>query len=361
MPHASHPRIKAFVDAGCQSWLIACPETGDALLVDPKVGRGPTYDKALADFGWRVVAVVDTHTHADHLSDSNAWRARGVPVFMSRHTSVARPVTRVGEGDTIPVGRLRFTVREAPGHTPDSIALVGHGVVVTGDTLFAGALARADFRGSDPARLFDSVVRIVKSLPDDTVVLPGHGYRDVLFSTIGVERAKNPALRHANGAAYAHALAAVEGAGNTPEVDRILATNVAANPELPAGAAGPTVACCAGTGGAEPASIKVRERTAAELKDERAAIAARGEWIDVRDDWETRAARIPGARNVPLGELGFHVAELRAHPPAVLSCLGGVRSMTAARTLKWLDVPGDPISLAGGFRAWEAAALPVER
>ena len=76
MPHASHPRIKAFVDAGCQSWLIACPETGDALLVDPKVGRGPTYDKALADFGWRVVAVVDTHTHADHLSDSNAASPR---------------------------------------------------------------------------------------------------------------------------------------------------------------------------------------------------------------------------------------------------------------------------------------------
>ncbi len=361
MAHASHPRIKAFVDSGCQSWLIACPSTNRALLVDPKVGRAAAYDKALADFGWTLTAALDTHTHADHLSDSTAWLARGIPVFMSRHTGVRRPITRVGDGDTIEVGALRFRVIEVPGHTPDSIALFGHGIVVTGDSLFAGALARADFRGSDPTRLFDSVTRRLMTLPDETVVLPGHGYRDVLFSTIGAERKKNPALRHEDGAAYARALAVTEGAGNTPDVDAILATNVSERPDLPSGDAGPTVACCAGHGGAETASAKIRERTAAELKDDRARVVADGAWIDVRDEWEYRASHITGARNVPLGELGFHVAELRAHPPAVLSCLGGVRSMTAARTLKWLDVPGDPISLAGGFRAWEAASLPVER
>ena len=76
----------------------------------------------------------------------------------------------------------------------DSIALAGHGLVLSGDTLLAGSLARADFHGSDPERLFESVQRELLSLPDATVVLPGHGYRDVLFTTIGHERRTNPFL-----------------------------------------------------------------------------------------------------------------------------------------------------------------------
>src|SRR6185369_2423266 len=151
----------------------------------------------------------------------------------------ARKHVALKDGAPVTVGALTFTVLEGPGHTPDSIALWsddgGPGVVFTGDTLFAGSLARADFRGSDPVRLFDSVQSKLMKLPDATVVLSGHGYQDVLFTTIGHERAHNAALKHPNAAAYAKSLNAVEGRGNTPEVDVTLETNLSADPHLPEG------------------------------------------------------------------------------------------------------------------------------
>lgn len=353
-----HPTVKIFSDSGCESALIGCPETGAALLVDPKAGRRAVVAKAAADLGLTIAAVVDTHTHADHLSDSAHFAAHGTPVAMSRHTACRRRLRKVAHGDRIEVGRIAFEVREVPGHTPDSIALVGHGLCIAGDTLFAGSLARADFRGSDPARLFESVAREILSLPDDTVVLPGHGYRDVLFTTVGVERAKNPALRHADGAAYARALGAREGAGNSPDVDAMLRTNLEEDPVLPADPKA-AAACCSAGESAAPLP-RARELAPRELESLRAGFAARRAWIDVRDRFEFRASRIPGAENVPLGELGFHLADLRQRGPLALSCLGGVRSMTAARTLVYLGATEDPVSLAGGFTAWQGAGLAVD-
>lgn len=353
-----HPVVKVIHDAGCQSYVIGCPVTGSALIVDPKVGRRQTYRQCLQDFGLKGVALLDTHTHADHLSDSVAFLKEGWSLYMSRLTRCRRDLVRIGDGDLVRVGELTFRVHEVPGHTEDSIALVGHGLALVGDTLFAGSLARADFRGSDPARLFDSVTSRLMTLPDDTVVLPGHDYRDVLFTTIGHERGGNPHLQHRDGAAYAAALHHTDGAGNSPDVDEMLRLNQEANPTLPE-VSGSVAACCA-VGGGGPMQ-KAREQRPDELAPRREEIVAGGLWLDVRDRCEVAAGGIPGVRNIPLGELGFHLAELRGRAPLVLSCQGGVRSMTAARTLRYLGVTDDPISMAGGFRAWGEAGLPIQR
>ncbi len=352
--------LKTFADSGCQTHLIGCTATRQALLIDPKAGKRAVYEKALADYGLKLAVVVDTHTHADHLSDSAAWLARGVRCAMGAATNCERAVDRLADGDTLAVGNLRLRVGSLPGHTSDSIALFGHGFVACGDTLLVGGLARADFRGSDPAQLFESVRTKLMSLPDATVVLPGHGYQDLLFTTIGHERAHNPALRYADGRAYAAALGAVEGRGNTPEVDAMLATNLAATPQLPDGPS--VVAACCSMGGAAVASAKVREARCDELASRREQLTARGEWIDVRDPWELALdGRIPGALNFPLSELGFALDELRARPPEVISCRSGVRSTTAAKTLAYLGVVHDPISMIGGFGKWKEAGLPIDR
>ena len=84
-------------------------------------------------------------------------------------------------------------------------------------------------------------------------------------------------------------------------------------------------------------------------------------WIDVRDPWElTKDGRIPGVRNFPLSELGFHLDEVRRDAPMVLSCRSGVRSMTAAKTLAYLGILKEPISMAGGFGRWKELGLPTE-
>ena len=351
-----HPVIKVIHDSGCQSYIIGCRDSGAALLIDPKLGRRETYRKCLADFGLTAAGMVDTHTHADHLSDSVAFLKEGLPLYMSRLTGCRRDVVRIGDDDVVRVGELTFRVIEVPGHTDDSVALVGHGLAIVGDTLFAGSLARADFRGSDPARLWESVSRRLLTLPDDTVILPGHNYRDVLFTTVGVEKRTNPALQHKDAASYAAEIAAVEGAGNTPDVDEMLRLNQQANPSLPDDPG--VVAACCDAGGAAPAG-REEEQSPAELESERQAFVDRDAWVDVRDAWEYRAEHIPGTASIPLGELGFHLDELRGRDPLVLSCLGGVRSMTAARTLRYLGVSDHPISMSGGFREWKERGLAV--
>ena len=184
----SHPVLKVVNSDGCQSYIVGCPDTRECVIVDPKVGRESVYLAMLEHYELRLVAIFDTHTHADHLSAAPRICKRSddldLPLWMSAATTVDRPITQLRHGDDVTVGKLAFRVIEVPGHTPDSVALFGEGLVLTGDSLLIGGLARADFVGSNPAQLFDSVQRELMRLPDDTMVLPGHGYNDILFSTI---------------------------------------------------------------------------------------------------------------------------------------------------------------------------------
>lgn len=352
----SQPIFKIVASEGCQSYLVGCPHTREALLVDPKVGQEKTYAHMLKRYRLQLRAVLDTHTHADHLSAGPRFVGEGVKLYMSSVTGVARDMHKLSAGDEVAVGELRFRVLAVPGHTPDSIALHGHGMVLTGDSLLIGGLARADFKGSDPAQLFESVQSELMSLPDETLVLPGHSYGDLLFSTIGCERESNEALGFPDGAAYAASLGAKEGAGNTPAVEAMLALNVEPAPDLP-NEPGNAAACCASPTIGTRADIE--EVPATEAQEVHAALAGPNRWIDVRDPFEYEAGRIPGTTSIPLSELGFHLDQLRGKEPLYLSCRSGVRSMTAAKTLQRLGVE-NPINIGGGILGWQSQGHPIE-
>jgi glyoxylase-like metal-dependent hydrolase (beta-lactamase superfamily II)/rhodanese-related sulfurtransferase len=353
------PVFKVLESEGCRSYLVGCPTTRRALLVDPKVGMERAYGWFLDAYGLELGAVLDTHTHADHISASSVFAGAGVELYMSHRTPVRRTKTALEGGAQLAVGDLSFEVREVPGHTVDSLALVGHGLAFTGDSLFLGGLARADFRGSDPAQLFESVQRELMSLPDDTLVFPGHDYADVLFSTIGTERATNGALAHADGAAYAASLGVtVEGTGNSAAVDRNLALNLAADPELPDAPPAATTCCASPTAGDD--EQEVPELAPGGHAAAHATLTRPSEWIDVRDPVEWNAGRIPGTVSIPLSELGFHLERLRAEPPRYLSCRSGVRSVTAAKTLRHVGVVADAVNVGGGILAWQGQGLAIE-
>ncbi len=352
----SDPILKIITSDGCQSYLIGCPTTRECLLVDPKAGQENLYSSMLGRYGMKLAAVLDTHTHADHLSASTKFMGENVPLFMSARTAVRRPMNSLEHDSEIRVGELRFQVIEVPGHTPDSIALFGHGLVVTGDSLFIGGLARADFTGSDPAQLFDSVQSRLMTLPGETLVLPGHGYNDILFSTIDAERRLNPCLVHADGAAYAASLNAIEGAGNSPGVNANLKLNLQEAPELPDSPSN-VAACCASPGG--QAEVDIDEIAPADAQAIHAALSGPEQWVDVRDPFEFEAGHIAGTSHVPLSELGFHLDKFRGHDPLYISCRSGVRSMTAAKTLQRLGVVANPVNVGGGILGWQSQGNPV--
>jgi len=343
-----HPIVKVIADQGCRSYLIGCPETQEAWLVDPKVGREATYAKYLEAYGLTLKACVDTHTHADHLSASPRF---GVPTLMGAKSPVDRELRKVADGERARLGSLSFDVLEVPGHTPDSIALywAPHstdqaGMVLTGDSLFIGALARADFRGSDPEQLRASVRTRLLALPDQTVVYPGHEYGDFLFTTIGFEGQHNAALNEPLGEWQ-------EGAGNTPAVDRTLETNLQRSPDLPETAPA-AAACCAAAPGPSQAD-PIEELLGPDVRQAHAHLKDAADWVDVRDPFEYEHGHIPNVTNLPLGELGFHLPHFNARDRVYLSCRSGVRSMTAARTLQRLEAKARPINIGGGILGWQ--------
>lgn len=352
------PILKSLRNEGCCSYLVGCAETREALLIDPKAGQEALVHHYLDRYALELKGVLDTHTHADHLSASIHYAGPDLPLWMSRHTRVRRDHRALEDGQELQVGELRFKVLEVPGHTPDSISLLGHGVVFTGDSLFIDGLARADFHGSDPAQLFDSVGQALMTLPEDTLVFPGHDYGDILFSTIGCEAHKNPALAFPDAQAYADSLASFEGAGNSPEVEEILALNLESHPELPSSPAA-AVACCAsprGPGGGE----RVVELPSSRCKEAHDGLHCPEQWVDVRDPYEWHHGHIPNTVSIPLSELGFHLKSLGAQDPLYLSCRTGVRSRTAAKTLKRLGVVENPVSIQGGILGWQDQGLPIE-
>ncbi len=188
-------------------YVVGCPETKQGLIIDP-AAEAETILAEVRSLGLGVVAIVDTHGHLDHiLANDVVRRETGAPLllhqadvgFLARPDGLfARwlgapdqftpPDRTVGDGEVIPVGTLSFTVLHTPGHTPGGISLYGHGVVFTGDALFAQGVGRTDLPGGDWRQLLASIRTKLFALPDETVVYPGHGPT----TTIGDERVGNP-------------------------------------------------------------------------------------------------------------------------------------------------------------------------
>jgi len=190
-------------------YLVADADRGVAVMIDP----GEEADRILAELdrrGWTLEAIWLTHAHVDHiLGVADVTRRWPVPIWlhpldrplydnlpqqaawMGLRVPPAPPSTdALAAGVPVSIGAFPFDVRHAPGHSPGSVAFVGHGRVFGGDVLFSGSVGRTDLPGGDTATLLASIEREFLTLPDATIVHSGHGPD----TTIGVERMTNPFL-----------------------------------------------------------------------------------------------------------------------------------------------------------------------
>jgi len=174
------------------SYLVACEQTRNALAIDP--GTDPAGLAARArDEGLTITTIVNTHRHADHVAGSaELKRLTGARILMHALDADAVPETdiRLSGDERLQIGNVTFTVIHTPGHTPGGICLLAEGNLFTGDTLFVGDSGRTDLPGGHRPTLGASIRRLM-SLPEDTVVWPGHDYGPTPSSTLGWEKRHN--------------------------------------------------------------------------------------------------------------------------------------------------------------------------
>ncbi len=193
------------LSANC--WIVGSESVGEGLVIDPG-GNSETICRAIDETGLDIKAIVLTHGHSDHIAalrdvqdktgaevaihieDADFLEGRGSysSQFGISYRTPHPPERLLREGDKIEVGGMSFTVIHTPGHTPGSISLLTEFGVFTGDTIFRRGIGTTMMPGSSRPQLLDSIRKKLMTLPDATVIYPGHGRE----TTIGAERRENP-------------------------------------------------------------------------------------------------------------------------------------------------------------------------
>jgi sulfur dioxygenase len=176
------------------TYLIADPDTKEAILVDPVLEQVERDRKLLEELGLTLRYCLETHIHADHITGTDKLRtATGCMGIVPENAHAACADRHIKDGETLQMGAITIEAIATPGHTDSHNAyLVNHDRVLTGDALFIRGCGRTDFQSGDAGILYDSVTQRLFSLPDETLVYPAHDYRGHTVSTIAEEKRWNP-------------------------------------------------------------------------------------------------------------------------------------------------------------------------
>ncbi|NGZ87292.1 MBL fold metallo-hydrolase [Duganella aceris] len=347
--------FRQLFDAASSTYTYLLGDGGEALLIDPVYEQAPRDMALLQELGLRLIATLDTHVHADHVT--GAWRLRqscGSRIALAEVVGADLADRPLKHGDRIDFGGRHLSVRATPGHTSGCLTYVldDESMAFTGDSLLIRGCGRTDFQGGSPQQLFASVRGQILTLPDDCLLYPAHDYRGITVTSVAEERRFNPRLGgdvdegdftgHMNNLHLPHPkLMAVAVPANLrcgrPEGD-------APAPEAPSWA--PLTLRFSGVWEIEPMALLEH--------------AAKVQIVDVREapEFIDGLGHLPGAMLVPLSQLMERIGELDRERPVVAVCRSGVRSAQASVLLTKAGFP-QVANLAGGMLRWRFESLPV--
>ena len=177
------------------TYLLGCEETGQALLIDPVIASMERDLHELQKLGLKLAYTVDTHVHADHITSALQLKKRvGSKIAVPAAEQVPCADMNLEEGKPLQVGGLVLKPLHTPGHTAGHFAYLLNDRVFTGDALLIEGCGRTDFQQGDAEALYKSVKEKLFTLPDDTLVYPGHDYKDRFVSSIAQEKKRNVRL-----------------------------------------------------------------------------------------------------------------------------------------------------------------------
>jgi sulfur dioxygenase len=178
------------------TYLIASSKGREALIIDPVLDNVKDYIKLLNELDLKLVKVIDTHIHADHVTGASKLKVKTKCVtIMGSHSPADAVEIKVKDNEVIKLDTLEIRALYTPGHTSDSYSFLMNKFLFSGDTLLINGTGRTDFQNGNAKDAYNSIFYKLLKLPDETILYPGHDYNGEKTSTIKKEKKLNPRLQ----------------------------------------------------------------------------------------------------------------------------------------------------------------------
>lgn len=323
--------------AACRTYLISDGETG--VIIDPVIDHVSDYLNIINNRKLVLTHVVDTHTHADHISAGPSLRDATDCEYVMHELAPAKCVTmRVKNNDKMILAGKEALFLETPGHTRDSISILIDNILLTGDFLFledAGA-GRDDLPGGDPRAHWESLQKL-ENMTGDIMIYPAHEYRDRIPSTLENQRKLNPYLKIKSENEFVSYINDLK-LGPADWMKEVLSANYKCATDPKAAWIPTDVPACETKGTLNPNAndIDIEFIAPKQLNEEDGLVL-----IDVREQYELvgQLGHIEGVINIPVGQLTHKLEELEKFKDdkIIIICRSGSRAVTAAQILILAD------------------------
>ena len=178
------------------TYLISSGKGREALIIDPVIENVTKYISLLKELDLKLVKVIDTHIHADHVTGASKLKdITKCSTIMGAHTPAESVEIKVKDDGYIDVDNLKIRAMYTPGHTSDSYSFLMNNYLFSGDTLLINGTGRTDFQNGNAKDAYNSIFNRLLKLPDETLLYPAHDYKGEKVSTIGKEKKQNPRLQ----------------------------------------------------------------------------------------------------------------------------------------------------------------------
>jgi len=332
------------------TYLLGDESSGEAVLIDPVIDQVERDIKLLDELGLKLVYTIDTHAHADHITGAGMLRKRlGSKVVMSEAAGAEGVDVAVKDGDVLKLGSITLEVRSTPGHTNGCVTFVtgDHKHAFTGDALFIRGTGRTDFQQGSAESLYRSIHDKIFTLPDDTIIWPGHDYRGMTFTTVGEEKRHNP--RVGDGKTQGEFVAIMDEL-HLPapkKLDIAVPANLHVGVVPPSSMSGEPLPE-RGWAAIERSPEGIPEVSVAWVEENKGAVRL----VDVREKDEAESdGKIEGVDVVPMGTVGEASKAWDKEIPVITICRSGRRSGRVALELEKLGFKRIA-SMRGGMVAW---------
>ena len=186
------------------TYIIASAKGREAVIIDPVIENVENYINILNELNLKLVKVIDTHIHADHVTGATKLKLQtNCITIMGEHTPADTVQIKVKDDEIIKIDQLEIRAMYTPGHTSDSYSFLMNNQLFSGDTLLINGTGRTDFQNGSSKDAYNSIFNRLLKLPEDTLLYPGHDYNGKKVSTLANEKKFNPRLQVRNADEYA--------------------------------------------------------------------------------------------------------------------------------------------------------------